>query len=164
MKKICVAVTALLAAGVLAFAEGTFMADDLNPSDSVTEKIELNGFTINASKEKEVRIMAKKKTAPDGTRFTRLVDLRGAPASEARTITFSAKAGETVVVYGNSGSKEDKRTALVQNADTKTTITSISLNPQAGKVSMGEVKIPEDGNYQVCSEKGGIYIYGIIVK
>lgn len=163
MKKIFVAVTALLAAGALAFAEGTFMANDLNPSDSVTEKIELNGFTVTASKEKEVRVTAKKKTAPDGTSFTRLLDLHGKPSAGARTITFSAKAGETVVVYGNSASKTDKRNALVQT-DKKKTIKSIQLNPQAGDVSMGEVKIPEDGTYWVCADNGGIYIYAIIVK
>lgn len=163
MKKICVAVTALLAAGALAFAEGSFTANDLDPSDSVTEKIELNGFTINASKEKEIRVTAKKKTAPDGTSFTRLVDLRGKPSSGARTITFSAKAGETVVVYGNSASKTDKRNALVQT-DKKKTVKSIKLEPQSGDVSMGEAKITEDGTYQVVAENGGIYIYGIIVK
>lgn len=163
MKKILAAVSALLLVGACAFAEGTLSANDLEPSDSITDAIELNGFTIGASAEKEVRVKASTKVAPDGKSFTKRLDLRGKPSGNARVITFSAKAGETVVVYGNSGSKTDTRNILVQTAKKKT-ILSIPAKIYTGDVSMGEVKIPEDGIYRVCSENGGVYIYAVIVK
>ena len=163
MKKMLAAVATLLLVGSFAFAEATLKADDLESSDAVTENVEVNGFTITASKEKEIRVKDSKKVAPDGKSFAKRIDLRGKPSNGTRVISFSAKAGETVTVYCNSGSKTDKRNILVQTAKKKT-IKSITGDIYTGEVSVGEVKIPEDGEYRVCSENGGVYIYGIFIK
>ncbi|MBQ7158266.1 MAG: hypothetical protein IJS09_02415 [Treponema sp.] len=163
MKKILAAVSTFLLIGAIAFAEGSFLANDLETSESVTEAIALNGFTVNASKDKDVRVKNTSKVAPDGKSFKKCLDLRGKQSNGARTIKFSAKKGETVTVYGNSGSKTDDRTILVQTAKKKT-ILKVPVKIYTGEISMGEVKIPEDGDYQVCSEDKGVYVYGIIVK
>ena len=163
MKKILAAVSTLLLIGAFAFAEGSLIASDLEASESVTEAVSLNGFTLNASKEKDVRIKSTSKVAPDGKSFTKCIDLRGKQSNGARTIKFSAKKGETVTVYGNSGSKTDVRKILVQTAK-KQTIKAIPVKIYTGEISMGEVTIPADGDYQVCSEDKGVYVYGIVVK
>ena len=163
MKKILAAVSTLLLVGALAFAEANLNTSELEASEAVTEAISHNGFTINASKEKDIRIKNVNKVAPDGKSFSKCIDLRGKQSNGARTIKFSAKKGETVTVYGNSGSKTDDRKILVQTAKKKT-IKSIPVKIYTGEISMGEVTIPEDGDYQVCSEDKGVYVYGIIVK
>ena len=165
MKKILAAATVLLVTA-LAFAKGSFSANDLRPSDKITDSFVVNGFTVGAILEKEVRVMkidVGTKTAPDGTVFTQYLDLRGGPIAQGRTISFSANAGDTVIIYGHSSSRKDARQILVRDSE-KETVGTIGVNNQESAISIGEVRIPANGTYTICSAGAGVYIYAVIVK
>lgn len=163
MKKILAAVSALLLVGAFAFAEASMKADDFEQNESIIEKVEANGFALIASKENDMRVKSSKKVAPDGASFLQRIETRGKMKGGTRMITFTAKKGEKITVYGNSGSKTDTRDILIQTAKGKT-IKSFTGKIYTAEISIGEVEAPEDGEYRVCSQSGNVYIYGITVK
>jgi len=163
MKKILAVVSTLLLVGTFAFAEASIKADDFAQSESITENVTVKGFTLKASDENDVRVKSSKKVAPDGASFNQRIELRGKFKGGVRCISFTAKKGEKVTVYGNSGSKTDKRTIAIQTAKGKS-IKEFPGDVYTAAVSVGEATIPEDGEYRVCSTSGGVYIYGITIK
>ena len=161
MKKILAAVFAVCMLGAFSFAEGYISANDLQPTESLTEDLEADdGFALHATAEKEMRIKKASKKAGDEV-FTQRIELRGTGKTGYRSISFPAKKGETITVWGNSGSKTDSRAIVI--SDGKKAIKEISVKPYTGDVSVDSVKAPADGTYYVFAKKDGSYVYQIKV-
>ncbi len=162
MKKIFAAFTAILMMGAAAFAEGYINAADLDKGSFTADIKCEDGFVIHANSEKNVEIKsADARTVGEDT-FTQCIKLGGAGKLDYRSISFPAKAGETVTVQGVSSSKTEARAALVVN-EAGETVAELPLKADGADVSTETFKAPADGTYYVWSKKSGIYIFQIKV-
>lgn len=161
------AVSAIFFLGAFAFAEGYLSANDLEKGEITSVKNEEDGFVLNASAEKNITVdKCPVHTASDGESYTQRIKLNGSGSATARSISFPAKKGETIVVRGNSGSKTEARPLLIVN-DAGETLTQINMeaDPSGAPLTEGKFKVPADGTYTVYSKKSGINLYYIgVVK
>ena len=104
--------------------------------------------------------------AANGEEFNMALQLQGSGNATSRSVSFPAKAGETITVWGNSTSKTDMRSIVVIGPDGKS-VAELSMdkdvNGEGGLASEGSVKVSVDGTYTVFSKKSGINIYKINV-
>jgi len=169
MKKMMTKIAAAAAVFMMsafAFAEGYICANDLEPGEVTEVKNEEDGFVLNATAEKNITVEKKPlHKTKDGEDFTVAIKLNGSGKKDFRSISFPAKAGETVTVWGNSGSKTEVRPLLVVNeAGEIIKELPMDVDGQAGTIaSEGSFKVPADGVYTVYSKKSGINIYQIKV-
>lgn len=167
MKKLVTFISACMLLGSFAFAEGYFSAEDLDKGTVITSDMELeDGFVLHATEEKGMNISSKPMHKTDsGEEFTRALQLQGSGNTGFRSVSFPAKKGETLTVYGNSTSKTDMRALAVTDASGKILKElPMDIDGQAGTIaSEGKFKIPEDGTYYVYSKKSGINLYYISV-
>ena len=148
------------------FAEGYFSAEDMEKG-TITENVAVeDGFVLNATSEKYMNI-AKKPVhkASNGEEFTMALQLQGSGKPDYRSVSFPAKAGETITVWGNSTSKTDTRAIVVTGPDGKAIAElPMDIDGQDGTpASEGSVKVSVDGTYTIDSKKSGINIYKINV-
>ncbi len=156
------AAVALLTA--TAFAKGYVNANDLEKGTLEGKTALDDGFSILASAEKPVLIDAPGDPLPkndDGEIFNMRINLKGKGSSKLRCVSFSAKAGETIMVDCATSSKTDTRTLVVVDEDGNTVL-SIPSAPE--KVTRGKAKAPKSGTYYAYSSGSGMYIYQIDVK
>ncbi len=161
------AVAAVMFMGAFSFAEGYMCANDLEPGEITEVTQEEDGFVLNANSEKNLTVEKKPlhKTKDGSIEFTAAVKLNGSGKPDYRSISFPAKAGETVTIWGNSGSKTEVRPLVCVDAEGKTVKElPMDVDGQAGTIaSEGSFKAPADGVYTVYSKKSGINIYQISV-
>lgn len=163
MKKLVTLVAAaFMLFGSFAFAEGYFSAED-HEKGTITADVELeDGFVLHATEEKYMNF-SKKPThvSASGEEFNMALQLQGSGKAGYRSVSFPAKKGETITVYGNSTSKTDVRPLIVANAAGKSLKElPMDIDGQAGTVaSEGKFTVPEDGTYYLYSKKSGINIY-----
>ena len=166
MKKLVTFLSACLMLGTFAFAEGYFSAEDLEKGTITADTAVEDGFVLHANEEKYMNIAKKPMhKAPNGDEFNMALQLQGAGKLEYRSVSFPAKAGEIITVWGNSTSKTDMRPLVVVGPDGKTVKElPMDIDGEAGTpASDGSVKAPVDGTYTVYSKKSGINIYKINV-
>lgn len=164
MKKIVTFIATCMMLGTFAFAEGYINANDLEAGEITDVKEEEDGFVLNATPEKNLTVEKKPvHKSPAGEEYVQAIKLNGSGKAGYRSISFPAKAGETIVVHGNSGSKTDVRPLLLVNeAGEILAEMPMSVDGQAGTVaSEGKFKVKADGTYTVYSKKSGINIYYI---
>lgn len=175
MKKVfgLVAAVAMMFGGV-AFAEGYLCANDLEKNSAVTAPVDCeDGFKIICDEDKAIAIdeMGVGVDSTDGDTFTKRLNMKGAGSVKARAVSFPAKKGETIIVYGNSSSKEEKRPIFVFNPaldEDEQIVGKVNANAYSPdgvpvKVSVLKVKAPADGTYYAYSGYKGVYIYQIKV-
>ena len=166
MKKIVLTMVALLSM-TAAFAEGYFSAEDQEKGTITEDKAVEDGFVLHATTEKYMNITKKPlHKAANGEEFNMALQLQGSGNATSRSVSFPAKAGETITVWGNSTSKTDMRSIVVIGPDGKS-VAELSMdkdvNGEGGLASEGSVKVSVDGTYTVFSKKSGINIYKINV-
>lgn len=116
-------------------------------------------FMINASAEKTVVIEANKKTANDGTNFTKRIKLGGTGESVTRSIHFTVKSAAVVKVYAMSSNSEDRSLNLYNSAGSV-----IGSSAAFGaSIIVGTINISEPGSYYFASPASGVNVYGITV-
>ncbi len=166
MKKLVGFLTACLMLSTVAFAEGYFSAEDLEKGTITEDQALEDGFVLHANSEKYMNISKKPMhKAANGEEFNMALQLQGSGNATARSVSFPAKAGETITVWGNSTSKTDMRQIVVVGPDGKTVKElPMDIDGEAGTpASEGSVKVSVDGTYTVFSKKSGINIYKINV-
>lgn len=166
MKKIFATLTAFIATMTMCvFAERYVSANDLDLGVLTEDKALEDGFTIKATTEKSVEITKQGSDQPNKVGdevFTQRIKF-GSGNATCRNVSFSAKAGEKVTVYGKSSSNSDSRVIAICKDD-GTEVGTVSVAPAGSDISSGTVSIPEAGNYYVTSKKNTIYIYEIIIE
>lgn len=165
MKKLVTLLAACLALSSFAFAEGYFSAEDLDKGTIAEDKTLEDGFVLHANSEKYMTISKKPlHQAPNGEEFTMALQLQGGGKLTERSVSFPAKKGETITIWGNSTSKTDMRQIVVLGPDGKTVKElPMGTDEEGAKASEESVKAPADGTYTVYSKKSGINIYKINV-
>lgn len=132
---------------------------------------EVSGFTLNASEEKSLEVKSCDPRQIGEDLFTQAISTKGSgkytvgeDAVNYRTISFPAKAGDSIIVYATTSSKTDERPLHVVNMATAEEIGTITMMADNGKdMTVAEVIVKEDGNYCVYSTSGTGYIYQIKV-
>lgn len=132
---------------------------------------EVSGFTLNASEEKSLEVKSCDPRQIGEDLFTQAISTKGSGkytvgegAVNYRTISFPAKAGDSIIVYATTSSKTDERPLHVVNMATAEEIGTITMMADNGKdMTVAEVVVKEDGNYCVYSTSGTGYIYQIKV-
>lgn len=158
------AFSAVLMMGAFAFGEGYINANDLEKTEIVEESKQEDGFVLLGTAEKNVTVdTCPTHTAEDGEVFTQRIKLNGSGTAEYRNISFPAKKGETVTVYGNSGSKTDTRSIIVMGTAGQVAELSMDPDPSGAKPSIESFKAPADDTYMIYSKKSGINVYQIKV-
>ena len=161
----------LLALGTFASAEAYINANDVEEGTITSEKKFEDGFSIIGTPEKLVKIdkhgadVELPKNAA-GESFSQRINLKGSGSKEYRCVKFSAKAGQKITVDCATSSKTDTR-ALKVIDETGKEVLSISAQPtnsSTTKIYSGSVKAPSTSTYYAYSEKGGMYIYEIVVE
>ncbi len=153
---------AVLMMGTFAFGEGYINANDLEKGEIVAESKQEDGFVILGTADKNVTVdTCPTHTADDGEVFTQRIKLNGGGAADFRNISFPVKAGETVTVYGNSGSKTDARVLIVMGAAGEVTELSMDPDPTGAKPTIATFKAAADDTYTVYSKKSGLNVYQI---
>lgn len=166
MKKLVGIISACLMLCTAAFAEGYFSAEDMEKGTITEDKAVEDGFVLHATSEKYMNIAKKPMhKASNGEEFNMALQLQGSGKPEYRSVSFPAKAGETITVWGNSTSKTDMRSIVVAGPDGKVVKElPMDVDGQDGTpASDGSVKAPVDGTYTIYSKKSGINIYKINV-
>ena len=166
MKKLVGIISACLMLCTAAFAEGYFSAEDMEKGTITEDKAVEDGFVLHATSEKYMNIAKKPMhKASNGEEFNMALQLQGSGNATFRSVSFPAKAGETITVWGNSTSKTDMRSIVVAGPDGKVVKElPMDIDGEAGTpASDGSVKAPVDGTYTIYSKKSGINIYKINV-
>ena len=166
MKKLVGIISACLMLCTAAFAEGYFSAEDMEKGTITEDKAVEDGFVLHATSEKYMNIAKKPMhKASNGEEFSMALQLQGSGNATFRSVSFPAKAGETITVWGNSTSKSDMRPIVVAGPDGKVIKElPMDIDGEAGTpASDGSVKAPVDGTYTIYSKKSGINIYKINV-
>lgn len=166
MKKLVGIISACLMLCTAAFAEGYFSAEDMEKGTITEDKAVEDGFVLHATSEKYMNIAKKPMhKASNGEEFSMALQLQGSGKPEYRSVSFPAKAGETITVWGNSTSKTDMRAIVIAGPDGKVIKElPMDIDGEAGTpASDGSVKAPVDGTYTIYSKKSGINIYKINV-
>lgn len=167
MKKIVTLLAACMMLGTFAFAEGYFSAEDMEKGLIAEEKTCEDGFVLHATAEKYMNISKKPmhKTADGSEEFNMALQLQGGGKMAERSVSFPAKAGETITVWGNSTSKTDMRPIVICDATGKPLKElPMDIDGEAGTIaSEGKYKVSADGIYTLYSKKSGINIYKINV-
>ena len=166
MKKLLATIVATLLFGASVFAEGYLSANDVDMGKITSDRKEEDGFVIHGT-QKAIEV-TKADIKINGEKFTQrfkmggsAVEKGGAPVS---VISFPAKKGETVTVYGLSSSKTEARVAEIYDSS-KAVIASLPMavydetNP-----TIATFKVPADGTYSIGSKSSTIYIYYINVS
>ncbi|MBQ0050954.1 MAG: hypothetical protein KBT11_02695 [Treponema sp.] len=166
MKKLIATLTALAAAMTMSvFAEKYISANDLTKGTIYENLACEDDFVITANEEKSVEIGGQSSDCPNtalGETFTQRIKL-GSGKFDFRSITFPAKAGQTVTVVCKSSSKTDARVISVLN-EAGEEVGTVPAGAYPEEMSVGKVKIPADGNYAVTPKKNTIYIYEVVVE
>lgn len=167
MKKLVTLLSAcMMMLGTFAFAEGYFNAEDMERGTITAETQCEDGFVLHANEEKYISISKKPMhKASNGDEFNMALQLQGAGKPDYRSVSFPAKAGETITVWGNSTSKTEMRQLVLIGPDGKTVKEfPMDVDAEAGTpASEGSVKAPATGTYVLYSKKSGINIYKINV-
>jgi hypothetical protein len=153
--------------------EGIYLnANDLEKAVLTAPLVdEVSGFTLNASEEKSLEVKSCDPRQIGDDLFTQAISTKGSgkytvgeDAVNYRTISFPAKAGDSIIVYATTSSKTDERPLHVVNMATAEEIGTITMMADNGKdMTVAEVVVKEDGNYCVYSTSGTGYIYQIKV-
>ena len=103
MKKILTAIAVTLLFGASVFAEGYISANDLELGTVDSPRKEEDGFVLNATNaEKQFLVIEDKSKDPvtcDGEKIINRINFKGGGKKDYRSISFPAKAGETVKIY-----------------------------------------------------------------
>ncbi|MBR6912671.1 MAG: hypothetical protein IKN34_02535 [Treponema sp.] len=153
--------------------EGIYInANDLEKA-VLTETLvdEVSGFTLNATAEKTLEVKSCDPRQIGDDLFTQTISTKGSgkfvlgeEPLNFRTISFPAKAGDSIIVYATTSSKTDERPLHVVNMANAEEIGTITMMPDNGKdMTVAEVLVKEDGNYCIYSTSGTGYIYQIKV-
>ena len=167
MKKIIAVLSAAFLAGACAFAEGYICANDLEKGQVTAVTQEEDGFVLNASEEKAMTIDSMKAYTYNDETFTQRIKLNGAGKPDYRSISFPAKKGEKITIYGISGAKTETRPLLVVNS-TGAEVAQVVMDmmpPDDGTLvpTVETVTVPADDTYTIYSKKSGINIFQIKV-
>jgi len=166
MKKLMAVIAATFMMGAAVFAEAYISANDLEPQVITSEVKCEDGFTLIATPEKGMEVSKQSSDCPNSVgdeTFTKRIKIGGSGKVEYRSISFPAKAGQTVTVYSKSSSKTESRLVALLDAEGKTVATS-EAGAYPSEISVGTFKIEADGTYYITSKKSTIYVYEIIVK
>jgi hypothetical protein len=156
------AASAVLLMGAFAFGEGYINANDLENGEIVAEAKQEDGFVILGTADKNVTVdTCPAHTADDGEVFTKRIKLNGGGDATFRCISFPVKKGETITVYGNSGSKTDARVLVVVGTAGAVTELSMDPDPSGAKPTIATFKAAADDTYSVYSKKSGLNVYQI---
>ena len=151
--------TTVMAAGKV------FDASKLEQEACYTSDEAFGDFIIAGSgKQIDIGMDEEPTKAADGKELQAYAKLQGA----ASQIKFSAKKGDKIVVYVQSGGSEDREVALYSTTNLDaTTGKPVAMNPQAapgdGTINVATFEATEDGDYYVASVTKGIKIYYISV-
>lgn len=164
MKKIIAVLAAAFMFGVSAFAEGYINANDLSVGEIKADAPQEDGFVIHGLASKSVKI-EKNATKFAGEKFTQRIKMGGSrlegETEPKLTISFPAKKGETISVYGKSSSKKDDRVAEIYDAE-KNVVASLPMYADGTPKTAAQTFVaPADGTYSVGSKGSTIYIYKI---
>ncbi|MGI5058834.1 hypothetical protein [Treponema pectinovorum] len=166
-KSVILLLSCMMMLGTFAFAEGYFSAEDMEKGTITAETKCEDGFVLHANEEKYMNIAKKPMhKAKNGDEFNMALQLQGAGKPDYRCVSFPAKAGETITVWGNSTSKTEMRQLVVVGPDGKIIKElPMDVDAEAGTIaSESSVKAPADGTYILYSKKSGINIYKISVS
>jgi hypothetical protein len=158
------AAAAVFLMGVFAFGEGYINANDLEKGEITAAKTAEDNFVLTGTADKNITVDGcPTHTADDGEAFTQRIKLNGSGAADFRSVSFPAKTGEKVTVYGNSGSKTDARVLVVMGAAGAVTELAMDPDPTGAKPTIATFTAPADGTYTIFSKKSGVNIYQIKV-
>ncbi len=161
MKKLLAAIAATLLFGASVFAEGYLSANDVEMGMVTTDKKEEDGFVIHGA-QKSIEV-TKADIKIEGEKFTQRFKMGGsrveAGGAPVCVISFPAKKGETLTVYGLSSSKTAARVAEVYDSN-KEVVASLPMAVyNESEPTVATFKIPADGTYSIGSKSSTIYIY-----
>lgn len=168
MKKLLAAIAATLLFGASLFAEGYISANDIDLGKITTDKKVEDGFVIHGA-QKSIEV-TKADIKINGEKFTQRFKMGGSmlvknDGNPVSVISFPAKKGETITIYGISSSKTEARVAEIYDSS-KAAVGSVALPVYSGDdnaPAIGTFKVPADGTYSVGSKNSTIYIYYISV-
>ena len=168
MKKLITVIAASLLLCASVFAEGFINANDLALGTVDSPRKEEDGFVLNATKaEKQFLVVEDKSADPvtvDGEKITNRINFKGGGAADYRSISFPAKAGETVTIYGLSAKKDAERPVKVINAEgVEIKEFAAAKDDHSKPVPPMTFKAPATSTYTVFSQGGGWYLYKIVV-
>lgn len=169
MKKLITVIAASLLLGSSVFAEGFINANDLTPGTIIGDQKEEDGFVLHGAPDASGKaLLVENKSADpaicDGEKVTNRISMKGAGSLTERSISFPAKAGETITIFARSSNKKSARAIKVMNAE------GVEIAELTGEVDQPDknikamtVKVPANGTYTVFPIGGGAYFYMIKV-
>ena len=167
MKNLLAAIAATLLFGASLFAEGYISANDIDLGKITSDRKEEDGFIIHGA-QKAIEV-TKDDVKIKGEKFTQRFKMGGSALEKGGEpvcyISFPAKKGETVTIYGLSSSKTEARVAEIYNTADKSVVKALPMGVyDKENASVVSFKIPADGRYAVGSKHSTIYIYNINVS
>ena len=166
MKKLITVIASALLLGASVFAEGYLSANDLALGDITAEKKEEDGFVLNANAANAMKVEDKTSEAAvcDGEKIVYRLSTKGSGSLTERSVSFPAKAGETIYIYAQSSGKSGSRSVHVVNAD-GVEIAEVAAGSYAETrdVKPLKVKAPANSTYTIYPTGGMLYIYLIRV-
>ena len=168
MKKLITVVAASLLLGASVFAEGFINANDLAVGTVDSPRKEEDGFVLNATKaEKQFLVVEDKSSDPvtcDGEKITNRINFKGGGAADYRSISFPAKAGETIKIYCASAKKDSERPIKMINADgVEIKEFAAAKDDKSKPIAPLTIKAPATSTYTLFAKGGGWYLYKIEV-
>ncbi len=116
-------------------------------------------FELKASSDKTIVIEANKKTANDGTTYTKRIKLGGTGDSKTRSIHFTTKTEAVVKVYAMSGNSEDRILNLYDSAGEVVESSAAS----GASIIVATINLSKAGSYYLASPSSGVNVYGITI-
>lgn len=164
MKKVIAVLSAVLLAGACAFAEGYISANDVEKGVIDSSVAQEDGFFLNGVPEKALEVNGASVTVGEDT-FTQRFKFGSKPKDgdwKAPSVSFPAKKGETVTVWGQSSSKTDARVVQIKDESGKV-VKELPVNSSSDPCEPQSFKVEADGTFYAVSKSGTVYIYQIKV-
>ena len=143
-------------------------ANDIEVGKIMTDQKVEDGFVIHGA-QKPIEV-AKTDIKIAGEKFTQRFKMSGSAVEKGgepvSVISFPAKKGETITLYGISSSKTEARVAEIYD-ESKAVVASIPLPVYSGDddaPAVGTYEVTADGTYSIGSKSSTIYIYYINVS
>ena len=149
------------------FEPARHRSQDLGTVDSPRK--EEDGFVLNATNaEKQFLVIEDKSKDPvtcDGEKIINRINFKGGGKKDYRSISFPAKAGETVKIYCASAKKDAERPVKMINADgVEVKEFSAPKDDKSKPITPLTFKVPATSTYTLYAVGGGWYLYQIKIE
>lgn len=167
MKKIIAILSAALLMSAAAFAEGYICANDVELGAIDSSVAQEDGFFLNGVPEKALEVTKSDTVVIGEDTITQRFKFGSKPKDggwQAPSVSFPAKAGETVTVWGLSSNKAEARVILIKDESGKI-VAELPVNAyDVANCEAQTFKPSKDGTYYAVSKSSTVYIYQIKVS